>query len=201
MTDESSASRPGLAPLAITCTSAQCESALHCFKPTRKMVREGRQGRCRECGCMLVDWHRVHGRDPEDIAYTFTSLKREMFRHHMWHVEIDIRAVNHARRKGFSELRVAVRKTIQKYIAPANPSFDGRQTPREGSGNVICYAQHATATCCRKCMEYWYGIPPCVELDDRDVAFFTELVMRYIAERLPDLTENGEHVPPVRRNH
>ncbi len=35
--------------------------------------------------------------------------------------------------------------------------IDGRQTPREG--NTIFYAQHATASCCRTCIEYWHGIP------------------------------------------
>ncbi|PYS49949.1 MAG: hypothetical protein DMG13_22170 [Acidobacteria bacterium] len=31
---------------------------------------------------------------------------------------------------------------------------DGYETQRESSAEIVHYAQHATAACCRKCVEY-----------------------------------------------
>jgi hypothetical protein len=76
--------------------------------------------------------------------------------------------------------------------------YDGRQTPWEG--NPMFYAQHATATCCRRCLEEWHNIPRGRELTDAEISYCTSLVMLYVNERLPFLTEYGEKVPPVRRN-
>ncbi len=122
-----------------------------------------------------------------------------MFRHYMWHVEIDQRAINYARRKGVEGMREAVDHRLRKYLGPANPPFDGRQTPREGSGNPICYAQHAVAACCRKCMEYWYSISPNRCLTDHEIGYFVELIMGYVGDRFPALTKTGEHVPSIPR--
>jgi hypothetical protein len=129
----------------------------------------------------------VHLRKFADVAHTFDSLRYELIRHHFWHAEIDERAINHALRKGRIELRKAVAKRLQKSISLALPSYDGRQTPM--SGNVIFYAQHATASCCRKCLEYWHGIPQGRELNPDELAYLEELVWLYICERMPDLPE------------
>jgi hypothetical protein len=191
--------RKGLKPLKVVCKSADCESGLHYFKPTRRMIERAETGRCRYCGAELVDWPRFRKLDVSDTAYVFECLKYEMFRHYMWHVEVDQRAINYARRKGLEGMRSAAENRLRKYLGPANPPFDGRQTPREGSGNPICYAQHAVAACCRKCMEYWYciGLDRC--LTDDEIAYFVELIMRYVDDRLPPLTKSGERVPPIRK--
>jgi len=51
----------------------------------------------------------------------------------------------------FAESRVAV------CLAPADPENDGHQTPL--SGHPVFLAQHATATCCRTCMNHWWRVP------------------------------------------
>ena len=55
----------------------------------------------------------------------------------------------------------------------------------EGSGNAIYYAQHATATCCRRCVEYWHGIRRGRKLTEREVGYLAELVMVFVRERVP----------------
>lgn len=192
---------PPLKPLKITCTSTDCGNGLHCFLQTEKMKRENKAGACRACGTRLVDWERLQENDIADVGYTFTALKHELIRHHFWHVEIDDKAVAHARRKGRIGLKEAVFHRIGKSIGPAQPSFDGRQTPREGSGNSIFYGQHATASCCRKCVEEWHGIPMGRELTEQEINYLSQLVMLYLEERLPQLTEEGEHIPPSKRKH
>jgi hypothetical protein len=185
-----------LEPLDIKCTASDCHNNLHCFIATKKMVTQNQKGACRSCGTKLVDWGRVHKKDLNDVAYTFRILRIEMIRHHFWHKKIDEKAVNHARRKGNVGIRAAVESRLRRYLRPNN-SWDGRQTPKEG--NIIFYAQHATATCCRKCLEEWHAIPLDKELSDEEITYLTDLCVMFINERLPDLTENGEKIPQARK--
>ena len=189
-----------LEPLKVTCTSSDCDSDLHCFRATKKMKVTNEVGACRACGAQLVDWDRVHERNVADVQYTLEALKFEMIRHHFWHVNIDQKALNYARRKGISAMEVAIRSRLRKSVGIANNPYDGRQTPMERSGNPIHYAQHATASCCRKCIDYWHGIPQKRALTVDEVEYFGEMAMLYILERIPDLTEMGEYVPPVRQS-
>lgn len=150
-----------LQPLEIKCTSTDCGNDLHCFQLTKKMLEEGPRGRCGSCDKELVEWDRVHRREITDAQYTFEAMRYELIRHHFWHIPLSEYACNYARRRGKIELRCAVRKTITRAVAnPAHP-VQGRQTPRENNpkANAIHYAQHATASCCRPCLEEWHGIP------------------------------------------
>jgi len=183
----------------ITCTSTKCEDDLHCFKQKPKMVLANQSGICRSCGVELVDMNRVHKRELDDADSTFAALKKELWRHYFWHVEIDQRAVNHAVRKGSIKLRVAAEQRLRTSIGPEAPPRDGYQTPREGSGNSLHYAQHFTGSCCRSCVDYWHGIPKGQELSVDEIMYFTDLVMLYISARLPNLSERGVYVPPIRR--
>lgn len=186
-----------LEPLKVTCTSTDCSNDLHCFRASNKKGKATEIGCCRECGVKLIDWERVHKKNASDVRYTFKALKHELIRHHFWHVEIDSKAINYARRKGISNLQIAVRSRLRSSVGKAKNPYDGRQTPMEGSGNPIHYAQHATASCCRKCMEYWHGIPKSNDLAEEQVEYLANLVMLYLIERIPHLTKNGEHIPRV----
>lgn len=185
------------APLDIKCTDTDCEHDLHCFQQDKRSADPHPTGTCRECGADLVNWSRVHCRNLEDTTHTFEMLHKELIRHRYWHTPIDQRAVNHALRKGRTGIRAAAEAMIRKKVAPKVPPFDGRQTSK--TGNVIYYAQHAVAACCRKCVEEWHAIPMGQELTEVQVSYLTELVCLYINQRLPQLTENGEKVPPIRK--
>lgn len=186
---------PELKPLKITCTSADCDNGLHCFRRTRRMAPH-EVGRCRYCGANLINWRRIHRQDSGDVSYTFNALKQEMVRHHFWHRQLTQREHNHARRKGRAGLRLAAQNRLEKHLKPASPPFDGRQTPWEG--NILYLAQHALACCCRTCMEYWHGIPKGKALTEAEVEYFVVLIMLYVGERMPSLLESGEKVPPIR---
>lgn len=184
------------APLKIKCTDSDCDNDLHCFKAARKMAADDR-GKCRSCGASLVDWNRLHRRNLNDAAYTFEALQQELIRHHHFHIAIDEGAINHARRKGRILLLQAARERLERYIAPPNLPRDGRQTPFEG--NAIYYAQHATACCCRTCLEYWHAIPKGRCLTEREVDYCLALIILYLEQRLPDLKDEPEKVPARRR--
>lgn len=179
-------------PLALSCTKTDCEASLHCFRhATRK--RKWQNGPCIKCGADLVDWPRVTRRDLADVDHTFGELSKEWIRHHFWHEPFDQKALEHARRKGRVQLREAALNRITRSVGPAEPTFDGRQTPY--TGNVLYYAQHSVAACCRKCIEYWHGIQYARPLTNDEIAYLSDLVMRYIDSRLPDLADEPEMLP------
>ena len=171
----------------ITCSSYDCKRDLHNFLKRRPKGDETyRSKECVSCGIELIGWERLDKHDISDIIHTCQALKHEMIRHYYWHKSIDNQAINHAIRKGKNKLREAATQRIQKYIAPSRERIfqDGRQTPL--SGNMIFYAQHATATCCRRCVEAWHGIERNRELTDEEVSYMVDLIMFYIAERWPN---------------
>jgi hypothetical protein len=184
-------------PLKISCTATDCRNDLHCFKAHRKMAADN-HGKCRACGADLVDWRRVHRRNIRDAGYTFEALKHELIRHHFFHKELDEAAVAHARRKGRTKLSEGVRARLEKYLAPAEPPRDGRQTPFQG--NAIYYAQHATACCCRTCLAYWHDIPKGRPLTEAELEYCAALIELYLRQRLPDMKDEPEKVPPRRRS-
>lgn len=67
---------------------------------------------------------------------------------------------------------------VRRRLAPAEPRNDGRQTPYRG--HPVFVAQHATATCCRACLERWHGIPAGRVLDDAEQGYVVEAICRWI---------------------
>jgi Domain of unknown function (DUF4186) len=185
-----------LPPLKVTCTGTDCERNLHCFLQEKRNAGLPAYGACRSCSADLIDWDRVRSRDPADMEFTFASLKRELIRHHMWTIRFDSESERKARMRGQEELYGSIRRRLISSIGKMPNGFDGRQTPMEG--NVIYYAQHATATCCRKCLCYWHGVPMNRGLRADELDYCEILVKRYLDERLPDLQK--EKRPELRKH-
>ena len=176
------------------CRATDCGNGLHCFLKHRK--RRTPEGTCIACGVALVDWPRVHRRDLLDAHNTVEMLKLEHVRHDFWcTVDLTEYATTYARRLGRTRLLVAARKRIASSVGKAANGWDGRQTSWEDKGHALHYAQHATATCCRKCIEVWHGIPRSRELSDADVEYFAQLLLRYVVTRIPDLPEEWSRIP------
>ena len=62
------------------------------------------------------------------------------------------------------------------------PKNDTKQTPFKGHPTFI--AQHATATCCRKCIQNWYKIPKEKVLSDSEINYFKDIIMSWIKEEM-----------------
>lgn len=181
-------------PLKIRCTDSDCGNDLHCFKQTRQMAQAGVVGgTCRTCAEQLVELDRTRLRLTEDRPYLLHALERELIRHHFWHLAFDQKAMDHATRKGRGLLSAAARQRLISSVGSATPFRDGTQTPMEG--NTIFYAQHATASCCRTCIEYWHGIPKGRDMSEEEIDYLHDLVDGYLETRLPDLAEARQHVP------
>jgi hypothetical protein len=76
--------------------------------------------------------------------------------------------------KGIETILEHARQFIDERLAPANPKNDGKQTPMRN--HPVFIAQHATATCCRGCLEKWHGIPRGRELSDAERAHVVEVI-------------------------
>jgi hypothetical protein len=85
---------------------------------------------------------------------------------------------------GPERLRRHARELIGQRLAPAFPRNDGKQTPYRG--HPVFVAQHATATCCRSCLQRNHGIAPGVELTPEQQDYVVEVIMRWIERELSD---------------
>ncbi|HMG14667.1 MAG TPA: DUF4186 family protein [Saprospiraceae bacterium] len=177
-----------LSPLNITCGSTKCDDGLHCFKTSKRAAKKfGSHGVCKECGISLIDWKRVHKNNIKDARFTFESMKNELIRHVYWHTSIDKNVIEAALKFTKGEMRLHAKKILNSKIGGPPNAWDGRQTPMTGN-EIVNYAQHATATCCRKCLEYWHNIKQEEELTEDQLEFCTDLAMLYIEERILNIS-------------
>ncbi|GAA5052399.1 DUF4186 domain-containing protein [Streptomyces similanensis] len=79
---------------------------------------------------------------------------------------------------GPATLRWHARDLVAKRLAPAEPYKDGKQTPYRG--HPVFVAQHATATCCRGCLQRWHRIPKGHELTRGERAYVVDVICRWI---------------------
>ena len=83
--------------------------------------------------------------------------------------------------KGMETIRRHAQDFGRDRLAPAHPANDGRQTPMRG--HPVFVAQHATATCCRGCMNRWWKVPLGVPLTAAQQEKTVGLVMAWIVRQ------------------
>ena len=72
---------------------------------------------------------------------------------------------------------------IEKRLAPAAPENDGKQTPFRG--HPVFVAQHATATCCRSCLQKWHKIPRGRALTNEEQSYILRVIERWLKSDPP----------------
>ena len=85
------------------------------------------------------------------------------------------------RAKGLPTVVEHARDFVARRLAPALPARDGKQTPWRN--HPVFVAQHATATCCRGCLEKWHRVPRGRPLDDAEQAHVVAAVERWLREQ------------------
>lgn len=88
----------------------------------------------------------------------------------------------YARSKGKTTIDRHACELLRSRVGAANPVKDGKQTPWHG--HPVFTAQHATATCCRGCIEKWHHIPRGRELTDEEIRRLADLIMAWIERDL-----------------
>lgn len=105
----------------------------------------------------------------------FERLSRSKFRSRF---KLAHRDREYVRARGFDVLEKHARAIIDQRLAPAQPLKDGKQTPYRG--HPVFIAQHATATCCRSCLEKWHGIARGRELTREQCDYVVAVLMTWI---------------------
>lgn len=84
--------------------------------------------------------------------------------------------------KGIDKVREHACDFIRKRLAQADIPNDGKQTPMRG--HPVFVAQHATATCCRGCLEKWHHIPKGRELTETEKEYIVNVIMEWISREM-----------------
>ncbi len=113
-----------------------------------------------------------------DMDEVFAALSRSAFRRRFRLNEKD-RA--YLEDKGVAKVLEHARDFIDRRLAPAKPPRDGKQTPFRG--HPVFVAQHATATCCRGCLEKWHGVTRGHVLDENERRHVVAAIERWLREQ------------------
>ena len=89
--------------------------------------------------------------------------------------------------KGMDKIYSHACDFIRDRVAPAEPVNDGKQTPMRG--HPVFIAQHATATCCRGCIEKLHKFPQHRELTQTKQKYLVSIIMEWINRQI-----NSNHV-------
>lgn len=116
-----------------------------------------------------------------NLNEVFAALQRSEFRRRF---QLRGNELDYLRRKGLAVVVAHAADFIEKRLAPAAPANDGRQTPMRHHPAFI--AQHATATCCRGCLEKWHRISKGHALTHAEKQYVVEVIRIWLAaqERL-----------------
>lgn len=80
--------------------------------------------------------------------------------------------------KGIDKIRNHAYDFVTKRLADTSNVTDGKQTPMKG--HPVFIAQHATGTCCRKCLEKWHHIRKNKNMTDDDIKYVVDIIMSWI---------------------
>ena len=115
------------------------------------------------------------------IEQVIKSLQKSTFRSKF---KLSSKDQQYIQEKGIDSIRQHAVDFIKTRITPQYPKNDGKQTPMKG--HSVFVAQHATATCCRGCIQKWYGIRKGRVLNNQEIEFVVGLVMGWIEGQIKD---------------
>lgn len=103
------------------------------------------------------------------------ELSKSKFRSSFSLKQKDIEYIN---KKGIKTIEKHAHDFIEKRLAPKIIPNDGKQTPTKN--HPVFIAQHATATCCRKCLCKWHHIEKDRMLNKKEQDYIVNIIMKWI---------------------
>ena len=97
--------------------------------------------------------------------------------------------LEYIKEKGLDKIHSHACDFIRDRVAPAEPMNDGKQTPMRG--HPVFIAQHATATCCRGCIEKWHKFPQHRELTKSEQEYLVSIIMEWINRQIQNYKLNN----------
>lgn len=116
---------------------------------------------------------------PIDIDAAFRRLAASSFRRKF---HLQGKDLAYLQTWGLSHVMKQAGDLIRKRLAPAEPRNDGRQTPWRN--HPVFVAQHATATCCRSCLQRHHDVPKGRDLDAPEREYVVDVILRWIEREL-----------------
>ena len=96
--------------------------------------------------------------------------------------KLRVKEFGYIKDKGLDTIHSHACDFIRDRVAPAEPVKDGKQTPMRG--HPVFIAQHATATCCRGCIEKWHKFPQHRELTKTEQEYLVSVIMEWINRQI-----------------
>jgi hypothetical protein len=115
---------------------------------------------------------------PRNLDDLFAALSKSKFRAKFHLQDRELKILHD---KGLDAVMQHARDLITQRLAPANISNDGRQTPWRG--HPVFIAQHATACCCRGCLEKWHGIPNGKPLSESEINYILSILRTWLTNQ------------------
>ena len=113
-----------------------------------------------------------------DIDVLFVALGRSRFRSGF---KLSAKETQYLEQKGLATILDHAQGFVAKRLADAEPVNDGRQTPARK--HPVFVAQHATATCCRKCLAKWHGIPKGRALRQDEIDYIVRVIGSWLRKQ------------------
>jgi hypothetical protein len=113
-----------------------------------------------------------------DIDDLFAALGRSEFRSRF---RLCGKEAEYFNQKGMASIVEHARDFITNRLADSNPVNDGKQTPMKN--HPVFIAQHATGTCCRKCLEKWHYITRGSPLTEEQIDYIIEVLRFWFSEQ------------------
>lgn len=110
-----------------------------------------------------------------DMDELFAALGRSKFRSRF---RLSGEEAAYLKEKGLAAVLEHAGDFVTKRLARANPANDGRQTPMRNHPAFV--AQHATGTCCRKCLEKWHRVPKGKPLTEEQIDYILKVLKRWL---------------------
>jgi hypothetical protein len=115
----------------------------------------------------------------ERIHRTLNSLNKSAFRSKFRLTQKDC---DYIAAKGIETIKAHAFQFVNSRIASDFPKNDGKQTPMKG--HPVFIAQHATATCCRGCLQKWHGIKKGTALNEKQLMYIVALIGAWIENQI-----------------
>ena len=111
-----------------------------------------------------------------NIDYKLYSLSKSKFRSSF---HLNKKMKEYVKEKGLVKIKKDAYEIINKRIKPSEILNDGKQTPMK-QVHPVFIAQHACACCCRGCLFKWHNIEKGKELNQNELDYIVELLMKWI---------------------
>ena len=112
-----------------------------------------------------------------DVQEILKRLRQSEFRRG---IQLRQKELDYLNSKGMGTVLEHAAGFIAQRLAPAEPVNDGKQTPWRN--HPVFVAQHATATCCRSCLQKWHEIGKGLELTAEEQQYIIEVIKGWLSQ-------------------